>query len=69
MIEKKETLWKEWNRLLQFLTTIPSSELRLHVEFLYFIGTPVEIVNNFSKIPIREILGIKKRRTWNDFIN
>jgi hypothetical protein len=36
-------LWENWNKRLKFLENIPSEELRLHVGFLYFLGSPITV--------------------------
>ena len=36
------TLWEKWNERLNFLKDIPIEDLRMHVGFLYFLGSPIE---------------------------
>ena len=36
-------LWENWNKRLKFLENIPIEELRLHVGFLYFLGSPITV--------------------------
>ena len=45
-------LWQSWNKDLNFLRKISDSELRMHVGFLYLLGSPIEsdywLAQNFS---------------------
>ena len=42
MNKSRDSLWESWNRKLDFLNKVPDNELRLHVGFLYLLGTPIE---------------------------
>jgi putative sugar O-methyltransferase len=45
-------LWQSWNKDLNFLKKISDEELRMHVGFLYLLGSPIEsdywLAQNFS---------------------
>ena len=40
--DKQSLLWDDWTNYLNFLSKIDDSDLRMHVGYLYLIGTPIE---------------------------
>jgi len=42
VVDKESLLWDDWTDHLNFLSNIDDSDLRMHVGYLYLIGTPIE---------------------------